>query len=292
MYSNPKIPEGINSSNEHPLKEFSVLLIGALLLIVSATVILGFFGGWLAGKIPFSAEVSIADLYEAPKEKETPEQIKLQSYLQNLADKISKAQNIPEEMKITVHYMTGDTLNAFATLGGHVILYRGLLEKLPSENALVMLLAHEIAHVKHRHPIKSLGRGVAASIAISTISGSVDSSALGEAGLLTTLHYTREMEQQSDEEAMHTLHTLYGHISGGAALFKEFQKMREKEDQPEMPAFFSSHPLDQDRIDNFERMARINNWKVNGDLTPLPEAFTIKPSLPPASELESHKPIN
>lgn len=284
MYSNPKIPEGINTSKEHPLKEFSFLLIGALLLIVSATFILGFFGGWLAGKIPFSAEVKIASYYKAPSkdqneaQKDSPhlqEQQKLQTYLQSLADKIHDIQKMPEEMKITVHYMTGDTLNAFATLGGHVILYRGLLEKMPSENALVMLLSHEIAHVKYRHPIKSLGRGVAASIAIATIAGSADSNALGEAGLLTTLHYTREMEQQSDEEAMHTLHSLYGHIAGGADLFKEFQKMRDKEGMPEAPAFFSSHPLDQERIDNFSIMAKTNNWKIEGKLTPLPDVFTL-----------------
>ena len=184
MYSNPKIPENINTSKEHPLKEFSALLIGALILIVTATIVLGFLGGWLAGKIPFSAEVNIASLYKAPQKEDSDQQQKIQSYLQTLADKIQKTQKMPSEMKIIVHYMEGDTLNAFATLGGHVILYRGLIKKMSSENALTMLLAHEIAHVKYRHPIKSLGRGVAASIAISTISGSVDSTALGEAGLL------------------------------------------------------------------------------------------------------------
>jgi len=273
VYSNPNIPEDINTSKEHPLKEFSVLLIGALVLLVTATIVLGFLGGWLAGKIPFSVEVKITNLYEVPEKEVSSQQQKVQVYLQNLADKIQKTQQMPAEMKITVHYLSGDTLNAFATLGGHVILYRGLLEKMSSENALTMLLAHEIAHVKYRHPIKSLGRGVAASIAISAISGSVDSTALGEAGLLTTLKYTREMEQQSDVEAMHTLNTIYGHIGGGSDLFKEFQKMRDKEDMPEAPAFLSSHPLDQDRIDHFETIANKQHWKLTGKLTPLPAVF-------------------
>ena len=274
MYSNPKLPEGINTSKEHPLKEFSILLAGSLVLIVAATILFGFFGSWLAGKVPFSAELKIADLYEVPESTASLEERELHAYLQNLADKISNAQKLPEGMRITVHYMPGDTLNAFATIGGNVILYRGLLKKLSSENALAMLLAHEIAHVKYRHPIKSLGRGVAASIAITAIAGGADSNALGEAGLLTTLHYTREMEQQSDIEAMHTLHALYGHIGGGANLFREFQKMRDAENMPEAPAFFSSHPLDQDRIDNFSKVAAVNNWKVAGNLTPLPEIFS------------------
>jgi len=283
VYSNPKIPEGINTSKEHPLKEFSSLLIGALILIAVVTFVLGFFGSYLAGKIPFSAEVKIASLYDAPGavsdktnngdtlDKET----RLKIYLQNLADKIAKTQNLPEDMKIIVHYVDGDTVNAFATLGGHLILYRGLLKKLPNENALAMLLGHEIAHVKYRHPIKSMGRGIAAGIAIAAITGSTHSSALGDTGLLTTLHYSRKMEQQSDEEAMETLHALYGHINGGAQLFKEFQKMRIEEDSGESPALFSSHPLDQQRIDNFERMAALKQWKTNGKLTPLPDFFSV-----------------
>ena len=286
MYSNPKIPEGINTSKEHPLKEFSTLLIGALILIAVVTFVLGFFGSYFAEKIPFSAEVKIASLYDAPgdmpkganaqgKPAESNNPKKLKDYLQNLANKIAKAQNLPEEMKIIVHYVDGDTVNAFATLGGHLILYRGLLKKLPNENALTMLLGHEIAHVKYRHPIKSMGRGIAAGIAMAAITGSTHSNALGEAGLLTTLHYSRKMEQQSDEEAMKTLNTLYGHINGGAQLFKEFQKMRIEEDTGESPALFSSHPLDQQRIDNFERMATRSHWKTNGELTPLPDFFSV-----------------
>lgn len=286
MYSNPKIPEGINTSKDHPLKEFSALLIATLILIAVITLVLGFFGSYLAGKIPFSTEVKIASLYDAPdvvaeavddsqNPANTDQKTRLRIYLQQLANKIAKAEKLPKDMKITVHYLDGETLNAFATLGGHLILYRGLLKKLDNENELSMLLGHEIAHVKYRHPIKSMGRGVAAGIAIAAITGSTHSNALGETGLLTTLHYSRKMEQQSDEEAMQALNTLYGHINGGAQLFKEFQKMRVQQDLGESPALFSSHPLDQQRIDNFSRMATLNQWRTRGELTPLPDFFSI-----------------
>lgn len=280
MYSNSQPPEGINTTEEHPLKEFSTLLIGALLLIVVAMFLLGFFGSYLAGKIPFSAEVKLASLYDEPEvQNKSENEQQLRQYLQNLADKISKAQQLPEEIKITVHYVDDDdVVNAFATLGGHVILYRGLLKKLSSENALAMLLGHEIAHVKYRHPIKSLGRGVAASIALAAITGSTHSNALGETGLLTVLHYSRKMEQQSDEEAMQTLYRLYGHINGGAAPFMEFQKMRNEENLGESMALLSSHPLDQQRIDHFARMAKREQWKTTGELRALPDFFSVTQS--------------
>jgi len=273
MYHNPKIPEGINSTKEHPLKEFSILLLGTIVLVVVASLVLGFSGSWLAGKIPFSAEVKIASMYDITQHTDSKKHPQLTQYLQVLADKISKAQNLPEDMKITAHYMDSDTVNAFATLGGNLFIYRGLLEKIPNENTLVTMLGHEIAHVKYRHPIKSLGRGVTVAIAMSTITGSTDSQVMGEAGLLTVLQFSRKMELQSDEEAMYTLQNLYGHINGGAELFRIFQNMRQEMDSTEPPELFSTHPLDQHRIDNFSTMAKKNNWKETGDLTPLPDFF-------------------
>ena len=178
-YENPQIPEGINVSQDHPLKNFLILLIGSIVLIVTLSIVLGVSGGWLAGKIPFSAENKIAAMYNVNEDVDDENVPELMIYLQDLTDQISKAQNLTDDMKITVHYINSDTVNAFATLGGHVFLFRGLLEKLPNENTLTMLLAHEIAHVKYRHPIKSLGSGILVGIAISTVTGSTNSDILG-----------------------------------------------------------------------------------------------------------------
>jgi len=273
QYENPQLPENIKTSKEHPLKEFSTLLISAIALVTFISLILGLGGSWLAGKIPYSAETRIAALYDISTHTDTASHPEIAKYLQGLANKISKAQHLPEEMKITVHYMDTDTLNAFATLGGNLFIFRGLLEKLPNENILVTLLGHEIAHVKYRHPIKSIGRGVAIAIAMTTISSSSDSQILGKAGLFTTLSFSREMEQLSDEEAMRTLQSLYGHLNGGAELFEIFHKARAEMDADEPAEFFSTHPLDENRIENFSVIAKKNGWKETGRLTPLPDFF-------------------
>ncbi len=272
QYENPKIPEHINTSREHPLKEFSTLLIASIAFVIIASLLLGFGGSWLAGKLPFSIENKIAGLYDITQHTDNKTHPKIAQYLQTLADKISKAQNLPPEMKITAHYMDDETVNAFATLGGNLFIYRGLLEKLPSENSLVTLLGHEIAHVKYRHPIKSLGRGVVVGIAMSAVIGS-DAQVLGDAGMLTILKFSRDMEKQSDEEAMSTLQSLYGHLNGGAKLFEIFHEMRAEMDSKEPSEFFSTHPLDENRIENFSTVAKQKGWKLNGTLTPLPEFF-------------------
>lgn len=269
-YENPHIPEGINTSREHPLRNFAALLIGALFLVFILSLVLGFSGSWLAGKIPFSAENKIAEMHDMSQHSDNKKHPELAQYLESIADKISKIQNLADTMKITVHYMDDSTVNAFATLGGNLFIYRGLLERLPNENTLVTLLAHEIAHVKYRHPIKSLGRGIAVSIAMTAITGSSKSQLLGDAGLLTVLKFSRDMELQSDEEAMATLHSLYGHLGGGAELFSIFGKMRQSMDVEEPAEIFSTHPLDQHRIDNFSAVAKKRGWKETGSTTPLP----------------------
>ena len=65
-----------------------------------------------------------------------------------------------------MHYDDDAVVNAFATLGGHIVVYQGLLEAVPDENALAMVLAHEIAHVRHRHPIVGLSRSAALGFAL------------------------------------------------------------------------------------------------------------------------------
>ena len=55
-YSNPEIPEGINTSKDNPLKEFFVLTIGVFGAIVLVVTILSLLAEKLAIYVPFSLE--------------------------------------------------------------------------------------------------------------------------------------------------------------------------------------------------------------------------------------------
>ncbi|MDH4133887.1 MAG: M48 family metalloprotease, partial [Gammaproteobacteria bacterium] len=183
-YENPKIPEGINVTPEHPLKEFAQLVVGIGVLTVVIVAVLAWTAESIAQRIPFETELQIASQYRGKLPPRGP----VADNLQALADRLAVAMALPPEMKITVHYVDDKTVNAMATLGGHIIVFRGLLEKMPSENALSMVLAHEIAHIRHRHPLMALGRGVVIGLALSTVAGfsgnDVTGRALGDAGLL------------------------------------------------------------------------------------------------------------
>lgn len=274
-YENPHIPEGINTTKEHPLKEFSILLIGSVVLIVTLSIVLAIGGGWLASKIPFSTENKIAAMYDIDNDVDDRNSPELTQYLQNLTDRISEAQNLPEDMKITAHYIDSDTVNAFATLGGNVVFFTGLLNAIPDENTLAMIMAHEIAHIKLRHPLRALGRGVVVGIAVVTMAGvagnDIVAKLIGDTGLLTTLNFSRDQESAADKLAVEALVKRYGHANGSVQLFKILNQ-QQGESGDKVPEFFTTHPLNQNRIAATQKYAQQNNWSTEGNTHKIPSA--------------------
>ncbi len=275
-YSNPEIPEGINTSKEHPLKEFVLLASGVLVSIFTLILILVLLSDYIVGYIPFSWEKQLSIPFTGSDSSNGTGQARkpIENYLQGLADKISTAQKLPEGMTIKVHYLDSNTVNAFATLGGHVFFFRGLLEKIPHENALAMVMAHEIAHVKYRHPIQGLGRGVVFAVVMSVISSAMGDAIMqnffNEAGYLTVLKFNRDMETDSDEDAIQALLSIYGHLDGAEDLFKMLQKEHGNKESFE---FLNTHPLTENRISNIQTKAKLHQSTITSVLTPVPDAF-------------------
>lgn len=272
-YSNPEIPEGINYSREHPLKEFFVLVFGVLLFFLSVVLVLGVLAETLAPYVPFSAELKIVSLHQ-PDEDVEPSPV--QAYLQGLAERLAAAQGLPVDMPIQIHYVDSDVVNAFATLGGQIVVFRGLLEIVPNENTLAMVIAHEIAHVKHRHPIKGLGRAVVIGTTVAMFNGAagndIVSDVLGEAGLLTALKFSRGQEREADAEALQTLASFYGHVAGANEMLRLLQQQHDDTGLA-APEFFNSHPLTENRIEETQALAIRNNWPSTGKMVLLPQAY-------------------
>ena len=275
QFSNPELPEEVNNSDATPLRSFFALAGGALLIAVAAAALLAFFGGELASFLPYRAEVSLIERYA---ERYPPREHAAEAYLQGVADRLIKAGGmaLPEGMAIRVHYVNEPVVNAFATLGGHVTVYRGLLERVPDENVLAMVIAHEIAHAQHRHPIASLGRGIAFSAALSVISAGAGSSlaesVLGRSGMLTLLTFSRAQEEQADATGVAALARAYGHAGGAAETFKVLQDAAAERGRSEPPKFLSTHPVTGERIARLAGIIGRNGWKTEGTRNPIPAA--------------------
>ncbi len=276
QYSNPKIPEGINTTDEHPLKEFFILSVGVLGFIFVAVIFLSLAAEKLAVYVPFETEQSLIPEMWAQIEPETESETSRQTreYLQSLSNRLAAHMQLPEGMEITVHYVEGDIINAFATIGGHIFIYQGLLDELNSENALAMVIAHEMAHVYYRHPIIAMGRGVVIGLLLSAISGASSDLFVGqivnETGMIALLNFNRDQEREADITALNAVNGLYHHVAGTNDLFRALMQAYAP-DALEPPVFLSTHPLTQDRIDDLIEYAHEKGWDTDSTLTPIPQ---------------------
>lgn len=238
----------------------------------------------LATMLPFSAEKQFVKPYETILGKwfsdhNGDDDVRI--YLQELANSLASNMELPDGAEIHVHYINSDTENAFATLGGHIFVFRGLIESVDSENALAMIIAHEIAHIGNRDPLVALGRGYAIQMMYFFITGDHSS---GEAlaslgGEVSLLHFSREQERQADTEALHAINAHYGHVQGYDKFFRAMQSKIEKHNNDNSEPnkidkfaneWFASHPDLANRIDSLTGLATDSGYQLTGKLKIIP----------------------
>lgn len=146
-------------------------------------------------------------------------------------------------------------INAFCTPGGYIYIYTGLLKFVENEAQLAGVLAHEMAHADLRHSTDQLTKAYGISLLLNLIVGENGSAIAEIAANLTQLAFSRSDESQADAYAVEYLcGTTYD--AGGAAGF--FEKVQQ--DKPEqIPAFFSTHPNPDDRVEEIaDKVAVLN----------------------------------
>ncbi|MFN2427174.1 MAG: M48 family metallopeptidase [Candidatus Binatia bacterium] len=249
-YENPLLPEGVNVSRDNPLVEFARLVAGLALVATVAGLTLYFGGSRLARLVPFETEAALVG--DSVLGIGAPEAGKsgIADYLQEVTDRLAAEMMLPANMKLRVHYIDTPVPNAFAALGGHIAVTRGLYEAVKSENALAMVLAHEIAHVRARDPIAGLGGSATLVLALALVSG--DAANLSSAfARIVQSGYSRRAEAEADGAAIEALRRVYGHAGGGTEVFETFARYHE-DHGGELPSLLSTHPLDAQRIERLK----------------------------------------
>lgn len=285
-YENPQVPHEVNVSRESVLSEFVRLALGLALAVFAVAAALYFGGGALARFIPYSAEQRwVGERVLAPVESNTePAAIAaVEAYLQRLADDLAQHMDLPPGMRPVVHWSDAVAPNAFATLGGHVVLTRGLYARMPSENALAMVVAHELAHLRERDPISALGGSATLVLGLVLLGGDVDM-LVPHVAQAVQLGYSRRAERNADVAAVRAVMARYGHAGGTAAVFEIFQRNASTA-RNATPTLLSTHPADEERI------ARLRDAASGWD----PVAQPLQPlrvALPKVAAVASGLPTN
>lgn len=133
--------------------------------------------------------------------------------------------------------------NALALPGGHILLFRGLIEEAESPEEIAGVLAHEIAHVVHRDPTRGLLRTAGTAGILGLLVGDIFGGGVMAAASEAMLNasYQRDAERRADETAYRLLAEAGLPVS---PLARFFERMREKHGDAGDGAFryFLSHP--------------------------------------------------
>ena len=172
-------------------------------------------------------------------------------YVQGLARKLEGAASKDRAVSWQWFVIDDDaTINAFATPGGRVYVYTGLLLAADSEAEVVGVLGHEMGHVVGRHSARQLvaskGLETVAAMALGENAPEVATLASQLVGSGATLAYGRDMELEADRYGARYA-AGSGYDPRGLTTF--FEKLRAKHgDTGPVATFFSTHPSNVDRI--------------------------------------------
>ena len=174
--------------------------------------------------------------------------------IRGLAQRLSRSVASPYDIRVSV--ADSGIVNALAAPGGRIILFRGLIERAQSADEVAGVLAHEIAHVVHRHPTQGMIALIGWSALLSVFTGGASLSNEAAAHLaahLATSAYSRDLEAEADESAVAMLAASGIGTAGMARFFRTIEAEEKK--GLRLPEYLSTHPETGKRIEAAEKAA-------------------------------------
>ena len=172
--------------------------------------------------------------------------------LRKLVNRLGSSIRHRYSFRITV--LNSPLVNAAAAPGGYVIVFRGLIDKSDSPEALAGVLAHEIGHVVERHGTENIIKVLGISAILSTMTGNT-SGVVGESTSVVTeliaKGYSRDAEREADEIAIRILNRINIKGVGLVSFFQWVAKQRGGSSR--LGNYLSTHP------DPLERAATIRS---------------------------------
>lgn len=200
----------------------------------------------------------------------------LQKYVNLVGNAVAMNSERPE---IQYNFVVVDSplQNAFSCPGGIIFISSGLMKTIKSEDQLAGILAHEVAHVGHKHALKSIQRaqffngvGKITSATMEGEKGKEFEDMIG--GLQDTLFdkgLDQNMEFEADASAMETAYRTGYDPNGLVRVLKELKRIQSGSTQK--GSWFSTHPPLQQRIQKCQ--GQLRKYPDAGTLAHLPDRF-------------------
>jgi beta-barrel assembly-enhancing protease len=180
-------------------------------------------------------------------------------YVQQLGLSIAKSTS-RSDLDWRFFVVDSKEVNAFALPGGFIYVNRGLIERAAKLDELAGAVGHEIGHVVRRHSVQQMEKANGANVAVGLTctltrlcESNVARAAIQVGGAALFARYSRRDEAEADSEAVANVVRSGIDPEGIPALFERL--LEERRTSPlRIEAFFASHPLEEDRIRETERL--------------------------------------
>ena len=161
--------------------------------------------------------------------------------LQKLVKRLYPLIDGDAELPITIDVIAGKTVNAYATLGGSIHVFDGLLQQAQTPDELAGVLAHEIEHVRNRHIIQGVAVNLVTLGALKLVMPGNREAEAQMAHMLLTLKFSRQEENEADVRGLQRLQAARIDTAG----FRNFfARVTAKASPPEI---ISNHPASESR---------------------------------------------
>lgn len=153
------------------------------------------------------------------------------------------------------------TVNAFCMPGGKVVVYTGILKVTQNEDALAVVMGHEIAHALANHGNERMSQGLVAQLGLTTLDVALSQKPAATRDLLMTaagaatqvgvlLPFSRKHESEADEIGLYLM-AMAGYKSSEA---EPFWSRMNKLGGARPPAFLSTHPDPKKRSETLRKL--------------------------------------
>ena len=235
----------------------------------------------VAGCVPATQEeVAMGNEYAQQVERELPmiRDPDVVRYINVLGDSIAR---VSDDRSLTWRFNVVDQgdINAFAVPGGHIYVYRGLIEKTTNMSELAGVLGHEIAHVTQRHSMQQMAKSQRANIGLTGLCLFVPSACQGVAGAAVQVgaqagfaKFSRDDEADADKFGVTYVTRAGIDPRGMPSMFRILIAERAR-NASGVDAFFASHPIEESRVAHTESEIEKINPVVLKSLTRDTKAF-------------------
>jgi Zn-dependent protease with chaperone function len=260
----------------YSIREMNPIVLGILSLTVVSIVGFFYFKGLelVTNVIPLSMDKSLGDSVQLKMESQF-EKCDSKATDRFFAETLKKI--VPKDSKheFQVSVIASTVPNAFALSNGKIYFFSGLLNEAESQEEVIGVLAHEIAHVEKRHHMRNLVKAGGTSLAISLVVGP----GLGNMEFLETfteigstilvLKFSRDFETEADKTSIEYLKAQNMSTDGLLSFFKRMETLENDETESDQSAtsakegdstvsqitdFLSTHPATKERMKTLETL--------------------------------------